>query len=153
MEAELAALAASAASSLVGLMVSETWTQARAGLARFFGRGGDESAAEDELALSQRELMAARSSGDEEAEADIEAGWRTRLRRALQADPQAAEELRQLLAELDPQGGGRPHVTVHNRISGGVQHGPVVQGQHFSGLTIRSSPPLPSGPGREDRAE
>lgn len=153
MEAELTALAASAATSLVGLMVSETWTQAREGLARFFGRGGDESAAEEELGLSRRELVAAREAGDEGAEADIEAGWRTRLRRALQQDPQAAEELRQLLAELDPQAGDRPHVTVHNRISGGVQYGPVVQGQHFSGLTFNSSGPAPSAPERGEPAE
>jgi hypothetical protein len=38
-EAELASLAASGATTLVGLMVSETWTQARDRVARSFARG------------------------------------------------------------------------------------------------------------------
>ncbi|MEV6963126.1 hypothetical protein AB0M97_28990 [Streptomyces sp. NPDC051207] len=143
MEAELAALAASGATTLVGLMVSETWTQARDRLARFFARGGDESAAEEELRVSRGELVAAREAGDEDAAADIEAAWRTRLRRALQADPTAVAELRSLLAEFEPDGGGAPAGTVRNSISGGTQYGPVLQGQQFSGLTFHSSAPEP----------
>lgn len=139
MEAELTALAASGATTLVGLMVSESWTQARDRLVRFFARGGDDASAEDELRLSRQELTAARESGDEGAEADIEAGWRTRLRRALQADPAAADELRDLLAELSPEARGEPTVTVHNTVSGGVQYGPVLQGQNFSGVIFDSS--------------
>lgn len=148
MEAELAALAASGASTLVGLMVTDTWEQARDRLTRFFARGGDEEPVEEELGLSRRELVVARQSGDEDVEADIEAGWRTRMRRALQADPQAAEELRQLLAELAPEAGHEPSVSVHNVISGGVQHGPVIQSQNISGLSFHSSdvaPPRRSG--------
>ena len=49
MEAELAALAASGATTLVGLMVSESWERAKSGLARFFGRGAPGEAAEAEL--------------------------------------------------------------------------------------------------------
>jgi hypothetical protein len=139
MEAELTALAASGATTLVGLMVTESWTQARDRVARFFGRGSDGTSAEEELRLSREELVAARESGDEAAEADIEAGWRMRMRRALQANPQAAEELRQLLAELTPEAEREPAVVVHNSISGGVQHGPVIQGQQFQGLTINTS--------------
>lgn len=144
MEAELAALAASGATTLVGLMVSETWTQARDRLAQFFSRGRDDDAVDEELRLSQEELAAARASEDDLAAADIEAGWRMRLRRALQTNPEAAEELRLLLAELEAEAGGKPTVTVHNSISGGVQNGPVFQGQHFSGLTFHSAgAPLP----------
>ena len=140
MEAELAALAASGATTLVGLMVSDAWSRARDRVARFFAGGGDENAARDALGVSQRELMAARASEDELAVADIEAEWRLRLRRALRADPEAAEELRKLLAELAPQAGNEPPgVFVQNNISGGVQHGPVFQGQNFSGLTFNSS--------------
>nr|WP_280891313.1 hypothetical protein [Streptomyces sp. LBL] len=138
MEAELTALAVSGATTLVGLMVSETWTQARDRVARFFARGGDEGSAVEELGRSHQELMAARAAQDELAGADIEAEWRTRLRRVLQADPQAAEELRSLLAELEPIIDDKQGASVHNSISGGVQNGPVIQGQHFSGLTFGS---------------
>ncbi|MEW1720277.1 hypothetical protein [Streptomyces sp. NPDC093109] len=144
MEAELAALAASGATTLVGLMVSETWTQARHRLARFFSRGRDDDAVDEELRLSQEELLAARASEDDLAAADIEAGWRLRLRRALRANPEAAEELRLLLAQLEVEAGGKPTVTVQNRISGGVQNGPVLQGQNFYGQTFHSTgAPLP----------
>jgi hypothetical protein len=142
-EAELAALAASGATTLVGLMVSETWTQARDRIAQFFARGGDEGSAGDELQLSQQELMAAHAERDELAGADIEAAWRTRLRRVLLADPEAAEEFRLLLAELDPNAQSEPSASVHNSISGGVQNGPVFQGQHFSGLTFGGSGAVP----------
>ena len=30
---------------------------------------------------------------------------------------------------------------VHNHISGGTQHGPVIQGQNFSGITFTNQPP------------
>jgi hypothetical protein len=88
-------------------------------------------------------MMVARASQDDLAASDIEAGWRTRLRRALQADPEAAEELRLLLAELDPEVRSDPTASVHNSISGGVQHGPVIQGQYFSGLTFGGSGAVP----------
>ncbi|WP_069760458.1 hypothetical protein [Streptomyces sp. LUP47B] len=139
MEAELAALATSGATTLIGLMVSDTWTQARDRLVRIFARAGDEDAAEEELRASQRELMAARNAADDAVVADIEAGWRIRLRRALEADPDAAEELRSMLAELSPAAGEAVSQTVRNSISGGVQHGPVLQGQSFSGLTFNGS--------------
>ncbi|MET8562267.1 hypothetical protein ABZV75_17325 [Streptomyces flaveolus] len=147
MEAELAALAASGATTLVGLMVSETWSQARERVARFFARGADEGAVDEELRLSEQELVAARAAGDELAVADIEAGWRLRLRRALQAHPGAAEELRLLLAELGQEEGTGAGVAVHNSVSGGVQYGPVVQGQQFSSLTFYSSGSAPQGQG------
>ncbi|MBB5939801.1 hypothetical protein [Streptomyces zagrosensis] len=150
MEAELTALAASGATALVGLMVSETWTQARDRVARFFARGGDENSVDDELRLSQMELLVARAADDELTAADIEAGWRMRVRRALQADPAAADELRLLLAELGADEDGDPAGTVHNSITGGVQHGPVIQGRDFSGLTFDGMRSLPTT-GNADR--
>jgi len=142
-EAELAGLAASGATTLVGLMVSDAWAQARERVARFFARGANGGAAAAELQESQVELLSARESGDAEAADDVEAEWRTRLRRLLRADPAAAEELRALLMELGPLANGGPAVVVHNTVSGGVQHGPVIQGQNFGGLTFHSSTQAP----------
>ncbi|MFJ6214730.1 hypothetical protein ACIQGZ_15560 [Streptomyces sp. NPDC092296] len=140
MEAELAALAASGATTLVGLMVSESWTQARDRVARFFARGSGDPAPQEQLEVSRAELAAARETGDDTGAADVEAEWRTRLRRLLRADPAAAAELRALLAELGPQQ-TEPAGSVHNTINGGVQHGPVIQGRDFSGLTFHTSGP------------
>ncbi|MGA5703688.1 hypothetical protein [Peterkaempfera bronchialis] len=36
--------------------------------------------------------------------------------------------------------------SVHNRISGGTQHGPVLQGQNFSDITFTTAPPPASTP-------
>ncbi|MGW7578204.1 hypothetical protein [Streptomyces sp. NPDC054765] len=155
MEAELATLAATGATTLVGLMVSEAWTQARGRVVRFFARGDDTALPDEQLAASREELIAARDAGDADAAADVEEEWRLRLRRTLRADPVAAEELRLLLEELAPQA-VPPAVTVHNTISGGTQNGPVIQGQHFSSLTFHSpavqspeqSPEQGPGPGQ-----
>jgi hypothetical protein len=144
MEAELVSLASTGATTLVGLMVSDGWAQVKGQVAALLGRdaeatgasGGETGAAQAELEESREELLAAREAGDEGLAGDVEAALRTRLRRGLRADPELADELRALLEELEPQppvdGGG----TVHNVISGGVQHGTVIQGRDFSGLTF-----------------
>lgn len=155
MEAELAALAASGATTLVGLMVSETWTRARDRLARFFAGAEDETTVERELTASRAELMTAREADDEAAAADIEDAWRTRLRLTLLADPGAAAELRALLAEMAPDthNCGAHSGTNTNTVSGGIQHGPFVQGQQFSGLTFyMGAPAVSRAPGAAETA-
>ncbi|HET9381756.1 MAG TPA: hypothetical protein VFP69_13110, partial [Streptomyces sp.] len=143
MEAELAALAASGATTLVGLMVSETWTRARDRLARFFAGAEDETTVERELTASRAELLAAREAADEATAADIEDAWRTRLRLTLLSDPGAAEELRTLLSEIAPgeHRAGAYSGTVTNTVSGGTQYAPVVQGQQLSGSTFPTRAP------------
>ena len=147
MEAELLTLATSGATTMVGLMVSESWTQARGRIAAFFGRDGSSSdVIEAELETARRELATGREEGDELAAADIEAQWRTRLRRVLRTDPVAAAELRALLDELAPLVEEGRAGAVHNTISGGVQHG-VVQGRDFTGLNFNAAPRPPTSGG------
>lgn len=134
MDAELTALAAAGATALVQSMVGDGWAHARDRAVGFFSRRraagveDDSAAVAGELDEARDELVAARDAEDEEAAADVRAEWRNRMRRALRADPEAAAELRLLLEELAPdggeagQGGG-----VHNSITGGVQHGHVIQ--------------------------
>ncbi|MFJ2197219.1 NB-ARC domain-containing protein [Streptomyces violaceusniger] len=139
MEAELAALAASGATTLVGLMVSESWERAKGGLARFFGRRAAGQAAEDELRASSAELDGALAAGDAGAQADIQARWRQRLEDIFQEDPAAAEELAQLLSELAPDA-SRTFVSL---VSGGVNYGPAFQGSHIHGgitFNVRPAP-------------
>ncbi|MFI6581294.1 hypothetical protein [Embleya sp. NPDC050493] len=151
-------LAASGATTMVGLMVSESWAQARTRIAALFGRGDPAQgiAVERELDSSRRELSVARESGDDPVIADIEAEWRTRLRRLLRADSVAAAELRTLLDELAPLLPEEAAGAVHNTISGGTQQGPVIQGRDFTGLTfgapgIAAPPPDPAQGGPEPR--
>ncbi|MGP9022292.1 ATP-binding protein [Streptomyces sp. BR1] len=144
MEAELTALAVSGATTMVTLMVSDAWTQARGRLARVFSRGGgddDTGRLVDELQASREELLAARAAGDDEGAADIEEQWRLRIRRMLRADPTAAQELRELLGELGASSRG-----VRNELSG-VVHGPSVQAaQIHGGITFHVQPQPSPGP-------
>lgn len=128
MEAELTALAAAGATALVQHMAVESWTQARDRMVSFFSRrGGEEDVVEAELETSREELAAALRTGDDQTASDVRAEWRTRLRRTLLAHPTAASDLREVLDELDATGEGQRATGVRNTISGGVQHGPVVQ--------------------------
>ena len=144
MDAELAALASSGATTVVGLMVSDAWGQVRDRVAGFFARGSQPdavaAAVADELQVSRQELLTTRETGDAATAADVEALWRTRLRHLLQADPAAVQELRALLLELAPAA-AHSTVVVHNSVSGGVQYGPVVQAQEISGLTVHAATP------------
>ncbi|EFG06254.1 Hypothetical protein SCLAV_1176 [Streptomyces clavuligerus] len=127
-EAELVALATAGATALVQQMIQESWGPARDRLARFFSRGtGEPGAVTAELETSRAELLEARETQDEDIAADVLAEWRIRMRRTLQADPGAAAELRALLDEIVPDPGTAPAVVVRNSITGGTQHGTVVQ--------------------------
>lgn len=127
LDAELAALAASGASSLVGLMVSDAWSAARGRVARLFARGGDEDQVAGELTAARDELAEADRNGDEEHRVDIQEEWQLRLRRLLRADPGAAAELRALLDEIAPAEPAAGGVVINNTVSGGTHHAPVIQ--------------------------
>jgi hypothetical protein len=127
-EAELVALATAGATALVQQMLTDTWTSARDRVVGFFSRGtADPESVGAELEAARAGLIDAQQSADEDTAADIQAEWRSRMRRALQADPQAAAELQALLDELAPSLPAEQAVEVHNTISGGTQHGPVIQ--------------------------
>lgn len=132
-EAELAALAASGATALVGHMVSDAWAQTRERMARFLARGGATDDVDEELDASREELVAARDGEDPDVAADIEDEWRLRMRRALRADPAAAQELRVLLDEIAPRPEAVSTVTINNNFSGDSQNSQVIQGQSVSG--------------------
>ncbi|WP_234376957.1 hypothetical protein [Streptomyces sp. TP-A0356] len=138
---ELTALAAAGATALVTQMVTDGWAQVRDRVAAFFAgrRGGDGEVVQGELERSRAELVAARDAGDEETASDIQDEWRSRLRRTLRNDPQAVSELRSLLDELAPNANTGSGGTVNNTISGGVQHGTVVQARTVGDLSIGDS--------------
>jgi hypothetical protein len=73
-------------------------------------------------AVALAEALLARSGADEEFGRALEGWW------------QQAEPVRASLGN------------VTNVISGGTQHGPVLQGRDFSGITFGASPPAPPAP-------
>ncbi|MGA5504003.1 hypothetical protein [Streptomyces umbrinus] len=129
MEAELAALAASGATALVGLIVSESWDRAKSGLVRFFGRRTSDEAADEELQSELEELGRAWAAGDAAARERVQAGLRRRLEGIFQEDSEAAVELAQLLSAVAPDASR----TFVNLVGGGVNYGPAFQGSHIHG--------------------
>lgn len=129
MEEELAALVASGATTVVTLMATEGWQTVSSRLAALLRRVSrnpvEADQVEAELEQERREVVALHDSGDTTARIDLEAVWRTRLRRLLHEDPAAAEALRELVAE---NAGNLPAPgPVHNSIGGGEFHRGVVQ--------------------------
>ncbi|MFF3377051.1 AAA family ATPase [Streptomyces sp. NPDC002680] len=142
MEAELTALAATAVTALTGLMVTESWEQAKLGLARWFRRRGVDEDPQGELQADSDELARARADGDERAAERVEEQLRERLLRVLRDDPEAPGELARLITELAPD----TPVTYVSSVSGGVHHGPSFQGAHIHG-DITFTVPVPAGTG------
>nr|BEK64836.1 hypothetical protein KPHV_20630 [Kitasatospora purpeofusca] len=124
MEAEIAQLVTTGATTVVGLMATEAWTQARSRLAALFGRS--RNAEEVSAELEEIRVEVVRADGDAELVGDQAAELRNRLRRLLREDPRAAEELESLLREFAPRA-QQPGTTVHNEISHGTIHGSVIQ--------------------------
>ncbi|MER7396715.1 hypothetical protein ABT381_14460 [Streptomyces sp. NPDC000151] len=147
MDSELAALAASGATTLVSLMVTDSWTHARDLVGRFFSRGGTGGAAVADLDTARARLLAAEAAGDPDGARDTAEQCHAYLRHLLRADAATGDELRELLTSLQRLGSEaeeRP-AAVRNDISGGVQHGPVIQAGRITGLTfhVTPQPPLP----------
>ncbi|WP_329386681.1 hypothetical protein [Streptomyces sp. NBC_01716] len=107
MEAELAALAAAAGTTLVTSLATDTWNSMREGMVLLWRRARPDRAedVDAELEASREELLAVRASGPQaeaETRGEIRAEWQGRVRRLLYAHPELAEDLRTLLAETAP---------------------------------------------------
>ncbi|MFD1657429.1 hypothetical protein ACFSL4_04060 [Streptomyces caeni] len=135
---ELTELAVAGATALVTQLVTDGRAQVRDRVAAFLARrrGDEEEAVRGELERSRSVLVAAREAGDAGTASSVQDEWRSRLRRTLRNDPQAVAELRSLLDELAPGRDTGAGGTVHSIISGGEQHGTVVQAHTVADLTI-----------------
>ncbi|MDH6629896.1 hypothetical protein M2271_007745 [Streptomyces sp. LBL] len=144
MDNELAALTASGATTLVSLMVTDSWTHARELLRRFLTRNDPSNSTITDLDATRARLLASQSTGHPHgARATVEQ-WNAYLRHLLEARAVSGTELRELLTSLQrlQSEAARPG-TVHNNINGGVQHGPVIQSGQITGLTIHAHHPNP----------
>ncbi|MCX5054542.1 MULTISPECIES: hypothetical protein [unclassified Streptomyces] len=144
MDNELAALTASGATTLVSLMVTDSWTYARELLRRFLTRSDPGNSTITDLDAARARLLAPQSTGrPREARETIEQ-WEAYLRHLLEARAASRAELRELLTSLQhlQSAAARPG-TIHNNINGGVQHGPVIQSGQITGLTIHAHHPDP----------
>jgi hypothetical protein len=134
MDAELAALAGSAATTLVTSMTSDAWQRARDGIVSLWRRVSPDRAetVAGELDADREDLVAARESGDGEAEAELQREWRGRVRRLIAQRPEVAGELRALLDELAPQSAQQSTVAQHATASGQARVYQAGRDQHIT---------------------
>ncbi|MGN5632143.1 NB-ARC domain-containing protein [Streptomyces sp. AC154] len=149
MGVELAVLAASAATMVAEVLASEALERARSGLAGFLRRRGSGGAPDAELPVMREELVRGRAAGDVEAQAQVHARLRQRLEVIFQEDSGAAEELARLLSVLAPDE-SRAFV---NLVSGGVNHGLILQNSPVHGEIHFHVPPAPSASGRRAKPD
>ncbi|MFE6281134.1 hypothetical protein [Streptomyces sp. NPDC057877] len=148
MDAEVAAMAASGATTLVSLMVTDSWAHARALMGRFLARAGADTTAITCLDDARTRLLRTGTTADEHATSGIAAEWQTHLCRLVETEALTGEDLSALgasLRQLAATAASRP-ATVHNTVSGGTQHGPIVQAGTVTGLAFPSDP-SPHHPG------
>ncbi|MFI5881782.1 hypothetical protein [Streptomyces sp. NPDC051554] len=101
---ELAELAGSAGTTMVTLMATQAWEATRDGMVALWQRfqPARAEAVGSELEATREDLLLARATGDTDTEAELTAEWQARVRRLLLAQPEVADELRRILAELSP---------------------------------------------------
>ncbi|MFD3734161.1 hypothetical protein [Streptomyces sp. NPDC058632] len=138
MDSELAVLAASGATTLVSLMVTDSWTHARELVGRYLTRAGAAPDTFDDLQDVRTRLLTADATERERTAREISRRYGDRLRRLAEAGDDSDEALRALLTSLLQLSASATDSwrTVDNHISGGVQHGPVIQSGTVAGLTF-----------------
>ncbi|WP_395296885.1 hypothetical protein ACF9IK_28145 [Kitasatospora hibisci] len=121
---------ASGATTVVGLMATDAWTQVRTRLAALFGRGRNTEEVSAELEEIRVEVV--RAGDDAELIEDSTAEVRGRIRRLVRQDPATAAELQAILDEFRPHLPEQPRAVVNNAIHGGSFGGGIVIQAHTS---------------------
>jgi hypothetical protein len=122
MDLDLHSIAATGASTLVGLMTTEAWGVAKSAFASLFGRNRPEAVTEvsAELELDYRRVQEARAAADGSAEESVRSYWNDRLSRLLALRPDAAADLAALLERLGPVAAA-PAQTFHINAKGNAR--------------------------------
>ncbi|WP_030609944.1 hypothetical protein [Streptomyces fulvoviolaceus] len=102
---EIAELARTAGTTMVTLMATQAWESTRDGMVALWQRfqPARAEAVGSELEATREDLLLAREAGDADTETELTAEWQARVRRLLLAQPEVADELRRILAELSPE--------------------------------------------------
>ncbi len=135
MDPGLAALSSAAAATLVTSMTTDSWEQVKAALVKLWHRRHPEQAeaVSADLTASRSGVVVAQAAGDEQAEADLLAEWRSRLRRLADDDEEFRDELRrfteefrhllseprgvsQVVMRAEVHGSGRVHQAGHDQV-------------------------------------
>ena len=142
------ALAVAGATALVNAMVTDGWEGVRKRFSRLLGRGDEKAteAAAARLEKSQEMLSGLSGAELEKAQAEQAVVWRTRLGDLLESHPDAEDELRRLVAEVQAQVVGSAG-RVEQRAAAFDQAQQAVQGHGVQNVTFGGQ----GGPGASGR--
>ncbi|MFS8201662.1 hypothetical protein ACLVWQ_23575 [Streptomyces sp. CWNU-52B] len=134
MDPEVTSLAQSAGTTLVTLMAADAWQHTRDGFTQLWRRMQPERAATvaAELEAGREDVLAAVAAHDQETLDELRLQWQGFVRRLVVARPAAAEELRRLLDELDPEGSTARQVTQRATASGRARIYQAGRDQHIA---------------------
>jgi hypothetical protein len=96
----LAALAGAGGTALVEAMATDAWQATRTGVARLFGRGGPARQTAIETQLDGHAALVAQAEDPDEVRQSLAAVWRLELTALLSQHPDAEDELRALVAQI-----------------------------------------------------
>lgn len=143
--------------ALISAMATDGWQQARESVVRLWRRARPEDAPAIGVRLDEvrGEVVAARQSGDEQAERDLATGWQRELQALVAADPRIRAGLERLLSEeLNPLLPGSERRQVY-----GVQQNVtasgygVAQGTVYGDISNSGYPGRPAAPKETDAGE
>lgn len=139
---DIDALAVLAADTIVVTAVTDAFEGLRAKVARIFGRGEPDPDIQRRLDATRQQLTAIARPELERERAAQARRWETRFADLLADYPEAAGELRALLAKpCAPDAGGN----VTNTVSGTILGGPVLIGRDFGDVTVGRPDDEPGG--------
>jgi hypothetical protein len=141
------ALLAALAGGAGGELGRQAWVGLTTLVRRPFTRGHGESAQAPAVSSGETELVRLHEAPGDAARAQA---LSTALAVRAAVDAEFCSGLHQWheQAKLVRTGDG----DVHNTVSGGTQHGPVLQGRDFSGLSFTTTPSPPPAPESETRS-
>jgi hypothetical protein len=102
---EFVSLASMAGRAVVTAAVTDAWEMAKRGFARLLGRGdaGQTELAERRLAQTREQLAGVPAADLEQAQAQLEGTWQTRLLDLLEEHPETAADLQALVEQVQAQ--------------------------------------------------
>jgi hypothetical protein len=100
---ELVVLAGTSAATLVAAMTTDAWQSARSAVARVFGRSGELRQSAVEVQLDRHAELVAQAADPDDARLGLVGVWQLELEALLDRHPEAADDLRALLAQIQAE--------------------------------------------------
>jgi hypothetical protein len=142
---DIDALAALAGNTIVAASVTDAFEGLRAKVARVFGLDKPDPGIQRRLEETRQRLAASTPAELESARTTQVRQWETRFADLLADHPEAAGELRTLIAEFRAAALPDASGNVTNTISGTVHNGPVLMGRDFGDITMGRPDDQPRG--------